>query len=88
MASFRQYKKDLTVEAKQAIIKNGMEQCKSHELMPTLIKSMFNYDLEMEIMQGEILSMPDRMPLVFNYKDVFSNCSQTTWKVATTKLQK
>ena len=31
VASFRQYKKDLTVEAKQAIIKKGMEQCKSHE---------------------------------------------------------
>ena len=71
MASFRQYKKDLTVEAKQSIMTKGMEQCKSHELMPSLIKSMFNYDLEMEIMQGEILSIPDRMPLVFNYMDLF-----------------
>ena len=59
------------MEVKQALMKKGMEQCKSHELMPDLIRSMFNYELEMEIMQGEVLSMPDRMPLVFNYMDLF-----------------
>ena len=72
------------MEVKQAMIKKGMEQCKSHELMPDLIRSMFNYELEMEIMQGEVLSMPDRMPLVFNYMDLFfqilPNNSESSYK--------
>ena len=42
MASFRKQKSDLSPEAKQAVLLNGMEQCKSHELMPGLIKRMFN----------------------------------------------
>ena len=66
MASFRQYKKDVTVEAKQAMVTSGMEQCKFHELMPVLINRMFNYKLEIDTMERDVFSLPERMPLVFN----------------------
>ena len=61
MANFRKQKSDLSPEAKQAVLVNGMEQCKSHELMPGLIERMFNFELEEEVLEREIFSMPDRM---------------------------
>ena len=81
MASFRKQKSDLTPEAKQALLFNGMEQCKAHELMPGLIERMFNFELEEEILEREVFCMPDRMPLVFNY-------TQAAQKKATKKLLK
>ena len=62
MASFRKLKSELAPEAKQALLFNGMEQCKTHELMPGLIDRMFNFEMEEEILEREIFSMPDRMP--------------------------
>ena len=76
MASFRKQKADLSPEAKQAALLNGMEQCKSHELMPGLIERMFNFKLEEEVLEREIFSVPDMMPLVFNYMDLFFQTHQ------------
>ena len=39
--------------------------------MPGLIKRMFNYELEIDTMERDVFSVPERMPLVFNYMDLF-----------------
>ena len=71
MASYRTYKKDLSASMKTARIANGMDTCKTHLLMPGLIKRMFDFDLEVEILERDVFSSPERMPLVFNYMDLF-----------------
>ena len=71
MASYRTHKKDLSEVAKTAMITSGMELCKNHELMPVLIKRMFDFELEVEVLEREVFSLPERMPLAFNYMDLF-----------------
>ena len=53
------------------MLANVMEICKTHELMPGLIKRMFDFELEVEVLEREIFSIPERMPLTFNYMDLF-----------------
>jgi len=57
MASFQKQKSDLSPEAKQAVLIHGMEQCKSHELMPGLIERMFSFELEEEVLEREVFSV-------------------------------
>ena len=53
------------------MIKAGMENCKNYEFMPGLIKRMFDFELEVDILKRDVFSVPDIMPLVFNYMDLF-----------------
>ena len=39
--------------------------------MPGLIERMFNFELEEEVLEREVFAVQDRMPLVFNYMDLF-----------------
>ena len=66
MASYRTYKKDLSASIKTAMLATGMDISKTHELMPGLIKRMFDFELEVEILERDVFSLPERMPLVFN----------------------
>ena len=76
-------KDTVNVEGK-TMITNGMEQCKSHELMPSLMKRMFNYELEIENVERDMCSMPEKMPLDFNYMhlffQIFPNNSEDSYK--------
>ena len=91
MASYRTYKKDLSEPVKNTMIANGMEICKSHELMPELIKRMFDFKLEVEVMERDVFSIPERMPLVFNYMDLFfqtfPDTSDETFKKAAKRMK-
>ena len=81
MASFRKYKKDLSELAKIALTTDGMENCKNHELMPGFIKRMLDFDLEVDEMEREIFSMPERMKLACDYMDLFFQlCPSTLMK--------
>ena len=61
----------VSASIKTATIANGMDICKTHVFMPGLNKGMFDFDLEVEILERDVFSLPERMPLVFNYMDLF-----------------
>ena len=85
MGQYRKYKNDLSEMAKIALMTNGMESLRNHELMRGLIKRMFDYDLEVEEIERKIYSNPARMKLTFNYIDLsfqlFPLSSDETFKL-------
>ena len=55
--------------------------------MPGLIERMFNFELE-EVLEREVFSMPNRMPLVFNYMDLFFQIHQSSTEESYKKAAK
>ena len=70
MGYFCKYKKQLSEVANIALMTNGIESLRNNEHVRGLIKRMFDYDLEVEELEREIFSIPDRMEITFNYIDL------------------
>ena len=51
MAIFRKQKSNLTVDDKIAWLESGIEDCKANELMPFIIRQMFDFDMEESILE-------------------------------------
>ena len=71
MATFRKPKSDIAASDKKAWLESGYEECKASELMPSIIEQMFDFEIEESKLEQEVISIPEKMALVFNYMDSF-----------------
>ena len=71
MATFRKPKNDIAASDKKAWLESGYEECKASELMPSIIEQMFDFEIEESKLEQEVISIPEKMALVFNYMDSF-----------------
>ena len=54
MGHFHKYKRDMSETAKIAFMTNGIESLRNNELMRGLIDRMFNFDIEVDLLEREI----------------------------------
>ena len=91
MATFRKQKSNLTVDDKKAWLESGIEECKANELLPFIIQQMFDFDIDESILAKDILAVPEKMALVFNYMDSFfqiqPNNTEESFKKAAALMQ-
>ena len=88
MATFRKPKSDIAASDKKAWLESGYEECKASELMPSIIEQMFDFEIEESKLEQEVISIPEKMALVFNYMDSFFQIQPISTEESFKKLQK
>ena len=69
-ASFRRYRKELSPEELKQLINNGLINIRENPLIIEVIQKMFDFDLEMEEIESDVLNVKDKLELIFNFMDI------------------
>ena len=70
MAPFRKYKKDMSEEDKATFLTGKLEEIIKCANLKEIIYKIFDYDLEVAVIEAEIFSNATLMETVFNFMDV------------------
>ena len=77
-ASFCRYRKELnSVEVKQ-LIENGLISIRENPLIIEVVRTMFDFDLEVDDIERDVLNVKDKLELIFNFVDI-SFQSKAQW---------
>ena len=88
MATFRKPKSDISETDKKAWLDSGNEECKASELMPFIIEQMFDFETKESKFEQEVISIPEKMALVFNTWTHFFKSNRISLKKASKRLRR
>ena len=67
MASFRRYRAELSKTEKQQLMHQGLFNTSKKTLIVDIIRKMFDFDLEMEVMEKEVFFVKEKLELILNF---------------------
>ena len=70
LANFRKYKPELTQVEKGDILARGLINLRANPHMREIMVKMFDYDLEINDIEKEILMVKEKIETIFNFIDV------------------
>ena len=69
-ASFRRYRKELSsIEVKQ-LINNGLINIRENPLIIEIVRTLFDFDLEVDDIERDVFNVKDKLELIFNFMDI------------------
>ena len=89
IASFPRHRAELSKTEKQQLMHKGICNIIKKPLIVDIIRKMFDFDLEMEVMEKEVFFVKEKLELIFNCIDItFQNMDSSKDKNVASMLKK
>ena len=69
-ASFRRYRKELNSTEVKQLIDNGLINIRENLLIIDIVRTLFDFDLEVVDFERDVFSVKDKLELIFNFMDI------------------